>query len=166
MPVTPSGPLSLPFALMREIIAAAPTWQTICDVDTAAEALTRVHEFGFEPAADVLPCCIVGDEDGLEQILGWDSTQHGQVLVEFLLPLTDDDARELQYTFRNQVGAILKETLALRAHDNTRPGVASALAVHLNLLRWRKLVSVQEITDGPRYGIEKALWAAFIGEWN
>ena len=42
MPVTPTGTLSLPFAALRENLAASTTWQTFCDADDATEAIARI----------------------------------------------------------------------------------------------------------------------------
>lgn len=172
MATTPTNFLSVPFAGLRTILAATPTWQSVCAVATAADAAEKIFEFELpvpdSEAVPDLPAIVLGDEDGLEQVITWDGENFGQTLVEFFLPITiteDDPAlrpRELQFLFRNQVAAILREALALRG---TRVGATAES--YMNLLRWKKLTSPQELIESePRFRTVDVMWCAFIAEWR
>lgn len=166
MAVTPSGLLSIPFASLRALLAASTTWQSVCGVATAAAALEFIHEFELplpeEEQPPVFPAIVILDEDRLEQYRSWDADQRGQVLVEFWIPVTvtDDDpkalTRELQYGFRNLVSNIFTDTFALRGSS----------ASYLSVIRWRKVVAPQEVTEAvPRFRTANLMWGSFIAEW-
>jgi hypothetical protein len=169
MPLTPVGPLSLPFAAAAELLAACPTWQQACGVDTAAAARTRIHLFdldprdpvtGAQPRDDLLPCAVLLDEDGLDHRRPRLSTGSGELLLEFLLPVDPalSDA-ERQLDFRNTVGAVLMQMLDLSRQPH--PG-----GNHWGVTGWRKLVAPQVLTASEsRFGTPDALWCAFLLEW-
>lgn len=172
MATTPSGFLSVPFLGLRTILAATPTWQSVCGVATADDAAEKIFEFELPvPEDDVppeLPAIVLGDADGLEQKITWDGENYGQTAVEIYLPLTITEAdpilraRELQFLFRNQVSTLLREALALRA---TRIGATAES--YMNLISWKKLISPQELVDAdPRFRTADVMWCAFIAEWR
>lgn len=170
MPVTPTGPLSLPFVAVAELLAATTAWQAICGVSSPAQARQRIHLHdldprdpvtGQQPAENLLPCAVLLDEDGLEHNRARIASGRGELICEFLLPLdTDLTYSEQCIAFRNQVGSVLMEMLQRARTPDGNGGT------YWGLTAWRKLVAPQVLTASEsRFGVPDAMWCAFLLEW-
>lgn len=119
MPVTASGPLSLPLAGLAALIAACPAFQTAVDADDATEALTHIHFPKVNHLQDTPPTrpwAIITDDD----LCAWEIDHYkkcaGSLVLTFQFPSDDQldvDSAEALLTFTNSVGAIVLEALAL-----------------------------------------------------
>lgn len=119
MPVTASGPMSLPLAGLAALIAACPAFRTAVGAANAAAALAHI----FYPKVDLQaaipptrPWAIITDDD----ICPWEIDHYtksaGSLIISFEFPSAnnlDVDSSDALLTFTNSVGAIVLEALAL-----------------------------------------------------
>lgn len=175
MPVTATGPLSLPFAAARELMAATATWQDVCDANNAAEAAARIYLHDSDPpdeeaiegededpdADELVPFVVLLDEDGLVHKRKRIGSAEGQLLASFMLAVDPAMSRSDQMTTaRNKVGAILEEMLALARSQ------ISGSNYYWGMTGWDKVVTPQIVTDSePRFGVSDAIWCVYLLEW-
>ncbi len=149
MAVTPTGPISVPLAAARTLLASLSAWQTWCGAEDAAEAAEFIHLVAFDQQA-------LSDEDKLAArpliaLWGGDNAQadriadpntwsdSGDIDMAIVDLVGEQETAEDQYlTFTNNVGAVMDE---LRA--------ASGIGA-LNVTVIRRTSQVQEPNEQRR----------------
>lgn len=163
MAVTPTGPLSLPIAGVRELLAASATWQAVCNVDTAAEALERIHIDEYDPETeDGFPNAIVLDHDSFTHTKQRLRLGQGQLAIDFMLKTSGDNDVDKRMNYRNTIGAILTEMLAKA--NTTNPDTSMS---YWAMRGWQKQMSPQIVTDSAaRFGELELITSAYLIEWT
>lgn len=136
MSVTATGPLSLMYARVAEILAACPRLQTALGAANAAEALTRIHfpEVNWEKSPPPTRPLVIVTRMPLDKFtIDVDGARDGSLTVCFeLLPAAEyvagEDTRgtkltnpeEALLTVENDIGQILLEVL--ERSNTAKPG--------------------------------------------
>lgn len=159
MPVTASGPLSLPFAGLAELIAACPTFRTVVNAVSTAEALPFVFypeldqddEDNPPPANYAILCHTDNCEWQMAPSLGQRGSLEWALVIEADADLNPGSGDAL-LTFLNLAGAIVDE--ALRLANTVIPG-SSTGATYWNLIDVQVLIAPRladprkkTVTDG------------------
>lgn len=153
MPIEPTGPLSLPLANLRTLVAACPAFQSWVGAADPGAAEERIHLVDFEPPAgrnytveelDTLRPYAVVDEfafpDDRPGGDAWVSVRHGsgafvdagKLLLRFcgnVPPEDEANPAEARLAFMNAVGAVVREIQGLGGGDT------DYLSVH-RIARW------------------------------
>lgn len=163
MSVTPTGPLSLPIAGVRDLLAASATWQTVCDVETAAAALERIHIDEYDPETENgFPHAVVLDHDSFTHTKRRITLGQGQLAIVFMLIPEGDNDVDKRMNFRNTVGAILTEMLALANTPNPDTSMP-----YWAMTTWQKQMAPQIVTDSAaRFGEIELITSAYLIEWT
>ena len=165
--VIPTGPLSIPFEQAAILLAACPTFWSVCGVASAAAAREKIYYPYYDQGEDgkqwPIPGIIINDDDMNQQFMNRNRDQGGQFLVTFCFPVNEDYEGEPEnqiLDFRNKLGATLTEMLSLA---NT-PNDDSALSLnYLNVTKWEKWSTPVQL--GAKYAVEDLMHAAFVFEW-
>ena len=127
MPVTPSGMLSVPDALLRTMLSNCPAFRTWTGTANPTAALARIHLI-VKPAAAARPFALIdfGGEFNAQRNAG--GSQHYFQHSGSLLLLFEDDVdsanaadgkdADAEYEFRNNLGAVLSELEDLAGRDD------------------------------------------------
>lgn len=118
MPVTASGPMSLPLAGLAALIAACPAFQTAVGAVSTAAALAKI----YFPKVNLLgnspptrPWAIITDDDLCQWEINRYTKSAGSLILTFEFVASnsyDVDSSDALLTFTNTVGAIILEALA------------------------------------------------------
>ena len=136
--VTASGPLSRPFALAAELLAASATFQTLVGAANATAAMASIdYPYRDLEAGDYLiPGGYLFDGESLDQFRDWNGKEGGQlglvISAEKSVTHATDSRNDLK-EWRNTLGAILSEMLA----KSKTPAAGGGF--HWNLTGWRKI---------------------------
>jgi len=127
----PSGLLSSPQLRLAKMLAASDAFQTLVEAEDATEALDAIHYEGLPAPADeetgeytlaefsaYRPCAILyGEEWAADRVAEQTCEYSGSVVMEIYQTAAasheDLPTADAQLSFRNTVGAILAEMLAL-----------------------------------------------------
>ncbi|OGT59923.1 MAG: hypothetical protein A3E01_10795 [Gammaproteobacteria bacterium RIFCSPHIGHO2_12_FULL_63_22] len=136
--VIASGPLSRPFALAAELLAASATFQALVSAADATEALDSIdYPYRDLEAGDYLiPGGYLFDDESLDQFRDWSGKEGGQlglVLSAAKSVTHATDSKNDLKEWRNTLGAILAEMLTLSKTP------AAGGGFHWNLTGWRKV---------------------------
>ncbi|QDT26801.1 hypothetical protein Enr10x_21110 [Gimesia panareensis] len=168
--VTPTGPLSLPFEQAALILAACNTFQSVCGVASASLAREKIYypyyDLGEKDNAWPIPGIIINDDDMNQQFMNRNLDQGGSLLVTFCFPVNENyvsENGEIEpenqiLDFRNKLGAILNEMLALANTPNPDTNLC-----YLHVTRWEKW-STPVLLSSP-HAAEEMMHAAFVLEW-
>jgi hypothetical protein len=174
MPVTATGPISLPFPSAAILLASSANYQTLVGTGSASVAYNTIHwpytDVASSPPA--LPYSSLADYDQLHQ--DQETTTHaesGELLLQlYMLPNPSyTDPRDIITDWRNKLGAILLDML-----NNARNPVGDG-TTYWGMTGWKKHDTPQpvkasdcdlQLVDGNDNPIESFLFAGFILTWN
>jgi len=167
--VTPTGPLSLPFAQIAILLAACPTFRTACGVASASEALELIHYPYFNDGPEEnewpVPGAIINDDDMNEWYVDRDFDQAGALMVTFCFEpnedYLDDPANQI-LDFRNKLGTIIKEEV-LRKANTPNPDSEEGFCF-INIRKVEK-ASTPLLLEHPKLASVPLMHAAFIFHW-
>lgn len=164
--VTPTGPLSLPFAQTAILLADCLTLRTACGVTSVSEMQEKIHFPYYDQGLDgknwPIPGVIINDDDWGEQFMSRNRDQGGSLLVTFCFEPNAEyigDPKNQILDFRNQLGAILNEVLEKANTPNPGSGFS-----YLNVTKWEKS-STPLLLDDPKLASEPLMHAAFTFYW-
>ena len=125
--VTPSGPLSLPYAGAAELLAATAAFQAMCSVATAASALPFIVYPYFDFDADPsLPRAVLRDWPGQGSFrLSRLGNQEGSLLLTLYCEIPTEyrgDPKNDHLDWNNTAGAILQQMLQKSRTTNPDTG--------------------------------------------
>ncbi|QDT95550.1 hypothetical protein [Gimesia aquarii] len=165
--VTPTGPLSLPFAGAADLLAATPTFQAVCGVASASLARQRIHIPNYDLDKNnnewPVPGIIIADDDSNYQSINFNRDQSGSLTVTFCFPENElyvDDLQDQIIDFRNKLGAIQTESLKKANSPNPESTQGHGF---LHITNWEKRFTPALL--GPPDVKVKFLHAVFSIEW-
>ncbi|QDV50851.1 hypothetical protein [Gimesia fumaroli] len=164
--VTPTGPLSIPFAQTAILLADCLTLRTACGVASVSEMEEKIHFPYYDQGIDgnnwPIPGVIINDDDWGEQFMNRNLDQGGSLQVTFCFepnPDYEDDPKNQILDFRNKLGEVLKEVLKKSNTPNPTNGFS-----YLHVTKWEKS-STPLLLDDPKYASKPLMHAAFTFHW-
>lgn len=179
MAIIPTGPLSVPLQLLRELVAASPSWRVWVGAADAASALERVHlvgppppelggEYDVEELRDLRPMAVVdlwtppdqfGGEPWLAERNATFAYLHGgKLTLDFVADVPAElaaDFAQAKLWYLNKIGAVLAEMRDLA-------GTGDYLS-----LRRLSLYAGPVRTDTEKVATQGDFWRSqFLWEWG
>jgi hypothetical protein len=172
--VTPTGPLSLPYVLLAQLIAASTNYQTWCGNPGNASAAFNTVVWPYidlRTTQASVPFALITSSDQLHQSMERGTfAQEGELFLQFFqLPnpsLTYPG--DLLLDFLNNLGAILEDMLNAARNPNGSGGF------YFGMTKWRQhqagqLIRAQDydlkLTSGGE-PVNKVYFASFVVDWN